>query len=114
MPAYARDRIIIISRVFRGSTDVTGLEDLIAQLLQHCGSWPEPESVLDIDNASFHHIELVGQICEEAGGNVVYLPPYSPELNPIGEFFTEFKSFIKRGQSFYKEDPNQGFDAYLK
>jgi hypothetical protein len=34
LPAYAQDGIIF-SRVFRGSTDATVLEDFIAQLLQH-------------------------------------------------------------------------------
>lgn len=45
---------------------------------------------------------------------LIYLPPYSPDLNPIEEFFAELKSFIKRSWSFYEEDPDQGFDAFLE
>ena len=36
LPAYAQDGIVL-SRVFRGSTNSTAFEDFIAQLLQHCG-----------------------------------------------------------------------------
>jgi hypothetical protein len=52
LPAYAQDGIVL-SRVFQGSTDATMFEDFIEQLLQHCGKWPEPKSVLVMDNASF-------------------------------------------------------------
>jgi transposase len=44
---------------------------------------------------------------------LVYLPPYSPDLNPIEEFFAELKSFIKRNWSYYEVDPDQGFDVFL-
>ena len=61
LPAYAQDGIVF-SCVFRGSIDATVFEDFIAQLLQHCGIWPEPKSVLVMDNTSFHHSERV-QMC---------------------------------------------------
>jgi transposase len=112
LPAYAQDGIVF-SRVFRGSTDATVFEDFIAQLLQHCGRWPEPKSVLVMDNASFHHSERMAQMCVDAGVKLVYLPPYSPDLNPIEEFFAELKAFIKRNWSYYEVDPDQGFDAFL-
>jgi transposase len=115
LPAYAQDGIVL-SRVFRGSTDAAMFEDFVAHLLQHCGRWPEPKSVLVMDNASFHHSDRITQMCEEAGVKLIYLPPYSPDLNPIEEFFAELKSFIKRSWTFYEEDPgpNQGFDAFLE
>jgi transposase len=52
--------------------------------------------VLVIDNASFHHTERIAQMCANAGVRLMYLPPYSPDLNPIKEFFAELKAFIKR------------------
>jgi transposase len=90
LPAYAQDGIVL-SRIFRGSTDAAVFEDFIAQLLQHCGRWPEPKSALVMDNASFHHSESIAQMCTEAGMKLVYLPPYSPDLNPIEEFFAKLK-----------------------
>jgi hypothetical protein len=78
---YAQDGSILLSRVFQGFTGSSVFEDCIEQLLTHCGKWPEPKSVLVMDNASFHHLERVEQLCANAGVKLVYLPPYSPDLN---------------------------------
>jgi len=61
-------------------------EDFIEQLLPLCGRWPERNSVLVMDNASIHHTKRIQQMCNNAGVKLVYLPPYSPNLNPIEEF----------------------------
>lgn len=81
---------------------------------QHCGRWPEPRSVLVRDNASFHRSARVAQLCEDSGVKLVFLPPYSPDLNPIEEFFAELKSFIKRSWGFYEGKPDQGSDVFLE
>jgi transposase len=53
-------------------------------------------------------------MCHDAGVKLVYLPPYLPDLNPIDEFFAELKAFIKQNWQIYKDDPEQGFDAFLQ
>lgn len=113
LPAYAQDGIVL-SRVFKGSTDASVFEDFIEQLLQHCGKWPKPKSVLVMDNASFHHSGKIEKMCLEAGVKLVFLPPYSPDLNPIEEYFAELKAFIRRNWQFYEENPDQGFDNFLE
>jgi transposase len=113
LPAYTQDGILL-ARLFQGSTDSVVFGDFIEQLLLHCGRWPEPKSVLVIDNASFHHTERIEQMCAEAGVKLLYLPPYSPDLNPIEEFFAELKAFIRRNWQTYEENPDQGFDTYLE
>ena len=45
---------------------------------------------------------------------LVYLPPYSPGLNPIEEFFAELKAFIRRHWQSYEENPGQGFNNFLE
>lgn len=45
---------------------------------------------------------------------LVYLPPYSPDLNPIEEFFAELKAFIRWHWQSYEENPDQGFDNFLE
>jgi transposase len=35
---------------------------------------------------------------------LVYLPPYSPDLNPLEEFFAELKSFNRRNWNYYERD----------
>jgi hypothetical protein len=51
------------------------------------GTWPEPKSVLVMDNASFHHTERIKQMYYDASVKLVYLPPYSLNFNLIKEFF---------------------------
>jgi transposase len=50
-------------------------------------------------------------MCSKAGVKLVYLPLYSPDLNPIKEFFTKLKAFIWRYWQSYKDNPGQGFDT---
>jgi transposase len=59
-----------------------------------------------MDNASFYWIERIKQLCYEAGVKIVYLPPYSLDLNPIEEFFAKLKAFIKKNW--------QAFEDYLE
>lgn len=113
LPAYTQDGILL-SRVFQGSTDNEVFEDYIEQLLPHCGRWPEPKSVLVMDNASFHHTERLEQMCCDAGVKLMYLPPYSPDLNPIEEFFAELKAFIKKHWRDFEDTPEQGFNSFLE
>lgn len=74
---------------------------------------PEPKSVLVMDNASFHHFERITQMRADAGVKLIYLPPYSPDLNSIEEFFAELKSFTRRSWCYYEENPGQGFNHFL-
>ncbi len=113
LPAYTQEGILL-SRVYQGSTDHELFEDFIEQLLHHCGRWPEPRSVLIIDKASFHHSERIDQMCLDAGVKLVYLPPYSPDLNPIEEFFAELKVFIRKNWKGYADNPEQEFGAFLE
>jgi transposase len=46
-----------------------------------------------MDNPSFHHTERIEQMCAEAGVKLLYLPPYSPDLNPIEEFLCGIEGF---------------------
>jgi transposase len=113
LPAYTQDGVLF-SKVFQGSTDGAVFEDFIEQLLHHCRPYPEQNSVLIMDNASFHHGERIEQMCREAGVKLLYLPPYSPDLNPIEEFFTELKAFIKKQWHEYESKPHSDFGAFLE
>jgi transposase len=100
--------------VYQGSTDGDVFEEFIEQLLQHCRPYPEPHSVLIMDNASFHHSDRILQMCRDAGVILLYLPPYSLDLNPIEEFFAELKAFIKKYWYEYEDNPHQNFTAFLE
>jgi transposase len=113
LPAYTQDGVLL-ARVFQGPIDGAVFEDFIEELLSLCGRWPERNSVLIMDNASFHHSEHIEQMCDDAGVKLVYLPPYSPDLNPIEEFFAELKSFIKRNWEVYERNAEEDFSAFLE
>jgi hypothetical protein len=48
-----------------------------------------------MDNASWHRLEKIQQMCRDAGVVLVFLSPYSPDFNPIEEYFRVLKKFIK-------------------
>ncbi|GES88602.1 homeodomain-like protein [Rhizophagus clarus] len=49
-------------------------------------------NVIIMDNAVIHHDEALVELIEETGGKVVYLPPYSPDFNPIETAFLTLKA----------------------
>ena len=54
-----------------------------------------PHSVVVLDNCAIHHVAEVTAIFEEVGVLLHFLPPYSPDLNPIEEAFSKLKSILK-------------------
>ena len=46
-------------------------------------SLSEPRSLVVLDNAKIHHSDRIVPLVESMGARLVYLPPYSPDLNPI-------------------------------
>ena len=55
-----------------------------------------------LDNASIHHLDAVIELITVAGALVRFLPPYSPDLNPIEEVFSKIKAFIKENEVAYQ------------
>jgi transposase len=49
-----------------------------------------------MDNASWHRSTKLIQMCRDAGVKIEFLCPYSPDFNPIEEFFGVLKKFIKK------------------
>ena len=66
-------------------------------------NWINPCSVVIMDNASIHHTEGVADLIEnQAGACLIYLPPYSPDLNPAEEVFSEVKSIMKQNDYLFQ------------
>ena len=51
--------------------------------------------VVIMDNASFHKSQKTIDLIESAGCRVIFLPPYSPNLNPIEKFWANMKRWIR-------------------
>ncbi len=52
--------------------------------------------VVMMDNASVHKNEAVKTLIEATGATLWYLPPYSPELNPIELAWNKIKQFLRK------------------
>ena len=52
--------------------------------------------IVVIDNLSSHHVQGVREAIEARGARLLYLPPYSPDLNPIEMAFAKFKTLLRK------------------
>lgn len=57
-----------------------------------------------MDNAPIHNHEEIEKLITNRGYRCVYLPPYSPELNPMEQFWSLVKNTVKRSKFNDKED----------
>ena len=64
---------------------------------QHLVSELKPSDIVVMDNLSSHKVAGVVDAIEAAGASVCYLPPYSPDLNPIELAFSKFKKLLRDG-----------------
>ena len=55
-----------------------------------------PGDTVVMDNLSSHKVHGVRQAIESAGAALRYLPPYSPDLNPIEQVFAKLKTLLRR------------------
>ena len=63
----------------------------------------EPRQMVVMDNLSAHKGGRVREIVEGAGCELLYLPPYSPDLNPIEEAFSKVKGLMRRAEARTRE-----------
>ena len=70
--------------------------------------------MLILDNATIHYSDRIKQLCTTAGVRLIYLPPYSPDLNPIEEHFGELKAFMRHEWKIFVRSGGQDFEEFLK
>ena len=56
----------------------------------------DEKNIVILDNVKFHKAEDVINAIESTGAKVVYLPQYSPELNPIENCWSKLKAILKK------------------
>ena len=54
-----------------------------------------PGDIAVMDNMRSHHVKAVREILEAKGMKVLYLPPYSPDLNPIEKMWSKMKVSLR-------------------
>ena len=52
--------------------------------------------IVVLDNLSSHKVDGIQQAIAAVGATVLYLPPYSPDLNPIEKLFSKLKSLLRK------------------
>lgn len=69
--------------------------------------YPGKNSVIILDNAKIHHDNELVEIIRGLGCRIEFLPPYSPDYNPIETAFSTIKSWIRRNRDFMNasDDP---------
>jgi len=55
-----------------------------------------PGDVVVMDNLSSHKGPIVRELIEAAGASLLYLPPYSPDFNPIEQAFSKLKAHLRK------------------
>ena len=66
---------------------------------------PAPNSVLVLDGASYHKSPSFKSIMDFYGIKIIFLPPYSPYLNPIELDFNTVKQYVRRNLPLARKRP---------
>ena len=56
----------------------------------------EKDDVVIMDNMHSHHAKIVTELLDKSGISYLYLPPYSPDLNPIEKMWSKMKSILRK------------------
>ena len=63
-----------------------------------------PGDVVVLDNLAAHKVDGVRQAIAAAGASILYLPPYSPDLNPIEQLFAKLKALLRKAAARTKDE----------
>ena len=78
---------------FSGGTTVERFKRYLeTDLLPHLNG----NSVLVMDNMKSHHAKAVKKLLDSSGIRYIYLPPYSPDLNPIEKLWSKVNAFLRK------------------
>ena len=86
------DRIVapcVIDGAMTGELFVAWIEQFLAPTLT-------PDDIVIMDNLPAHKVGGVAQAIEATGATLRYLPPYSPDLNPIEQMFAKLKALLRK------------------
>ena len=88
------------SLAVEGATDTKVFETYVERVL---APRLREGQVVVMDNLSAHKGERVRELIEQRGCELLYLPSYSPDFNPIEEAFSKMKGFLRRVEARSRE-----------
>ena len=98
--ALAAEGVIAYHAVY-GAMDTERFEDFIVRkLAPKLGA----RDIVFMDNVRFHKADCVRAAITKTGAKLVFLPPYSPEMNPIEEVWSFFKDLMRKAAA--RDVPN--------
>lgn len=80
---------MVLDGPMNGVTFLAYVEQLLVPTLR-------PGDVVIMDNLPAHRVSGVRQAIEAAGATRLFLPPYSPDFNPIEQAFAKLKAYLRR------------------
>src|SRR3712207_2626665 len=78
-----------------GATSATVFEGYVERVLAPALKGGQ---IIVVDNLNAHKGERVRELIEERGCELLYLPPYSPDFNPIEGAFSKIKGLLRKAQ----------------
>ncbi len=88
------------SVAMEGATDAEAFEAYVGQLL---APTLQEGQVVVLDGLGAHRTQRVRELIEARGAELVFLPPYSPDLNPIEEAFSKIKQLVRKAGARTRE-----------
>jgi transposase len=82
-------------------------EAFLAYIQYVLGPTLQPGDIVIADNLSSHKVAGVKEALAQWGASIVYLPPYSPDFNPIENFFSKLKALLRKAAE-------RSFDGLVK
>lgn len=73
----------------------------------------KPGDIVILDNLSSHKRKIVRRAIRKAGAHVLFLPPYSPDLNPIEQAFAKLKTLLRKAAERTVEAASQRIGQLL-
>jgi transposase len=98
------------SMCFEGATDAKAFEVYVEQFL--APSLTEGQVVV-MDNLGAHRPKRIRELIEERGCELLYLPSYSPDYNPIEEAFAKIKNLLRKAAARTREALVEAIGAAL-
>lgn len=95
----------------QGSVDALAFETYVEQVLLPT---LVPGQIVILDNHRIHKGDRVAELLAAGGCSLLFLPPYSPDLNPIEEALSKIKTFVKACQARARDALDQAIAAVLK
>ena len=99
--AALRHESITAPFLVEGAVDAEVFTVYLEQVL--CPQLREGDTLI-LDNLSTHKIQNVARLLSARGVGLRYLPPYSPDLNPIEQAFAKLKSHLRQAAARTLED----------